>query len=95
MNTSIQITLNDELLNELTGAIKEAVKEELPKHRDSFRKDWLSTEEVMEMLNVSRRTVQNYRDEGKIPYTQNGRKILYPRKGIEEFLRKNMIKAYR
>jgi excisionase family DNA binding protein len=95
MSNSIHITLNEELLNTFTEAIKEAIKEELPSYQDSFRKDWLSTEEVMEMLNVSRRTVQNYRDEGKVPYTQNGRKILYPREGIEEFLRKNMIKAYR
>lgn len=95
MKNYVQITFSEDLLNEVTKAIKEAVKEELPKYQDSFRKDWLSTEEVMEMLNVSRRTVQNYRDEGKISYTQHGRKILYPREGIEEFLRKNMIKAYR
>lgn len=95
MKNAIQITFSDELLNEFTKAIKEAVKEELPKYQNSFQKDWLSTEEVMEMLNVSRRTIQNYRDEGKIPYTQSGRKILYPLDGVEEFLRKNMIKAYR
>ncbi|MDR8389502.1 helix-turn-helix domain-containing protein [Aliifodinibius sp. S!AR15-10] len=95
MKNSIQITFSDELLDAFTQAIKEAVKEELPKYQNSFKKDWLSTEEVMEMLKVSRRTVQNYRDEGKISYFQQGRKILYPREGIEEFLRKNMIKAYR
>lgn len=95
MSNHIQITLSDDLLRTFTKAIKEAVRDELPQYQDSFRKDWLSTEEVMEMLSVSRRTIQNYRDEGKIPYTQNGRKILYPRDGIEEFLRKNMIKAYR
>ena len=95
MKNAIQITLSDELLDVITQAIKEAVKEELPKYQNSFQKDWLSTEEVMEMLSVSRRTVQNYRDEGKISYFQQGRKILYPREGIEEFLHKNMIKAYR
>lgn len=95
MKNAIQITFSDELLDEFTKAIKEAVKEELPKYQNSFQKDWLSTEEVMEMLNVSRRTIQNYRDEGKIPYTQSGRKILYPRDGVEDFLRRNMIKAYR
>ncbi|NGP89693.1 helix-turn-helix domain-containing protein [Fodinibius halophilus] len=95
MKNAIQITFSEEMLDEFTKAIKEAVKEELPKYQNSFQKDWLSTEEVMEMLSVSRRTVQNYRDEGKISYFQHGRKILYPREGVEEFLRKNMIKAYR
>jgi len=94
MENTIQITFSDDLLGELTKAIKEAVKEELPKYQNSIQKDWLSTEEVMEMLDVSRRTVQNYRNEGKIPYFQQGRKILYPREGIEEFLHKNMTKAY-
>ena len=94
MKSSITIHLDDNTLNLITVAVKEAVKEQLPAFAD-VKKDWLSTEEVMEMMNVSRRTVQNYRDEGKIPYTREGRKILYPRKGIEEFLRDNMVKAYR
>lgn len=94
MKNSITIQLDENTLKEITTAVKEAVKEQLPFLAD-FKKDWLSTEEVMEMMNVSRRTVQNYRDDGKIPYSKDGRKILYPRKGIEAFLRANMIKAYR
>lgn len=94
MKNSITIQLDDNTLNQITLAVKEAVKEQLPAFAD-VKKDWLSTGEVMEMMNVSRRTVQNYRDEGKIPYSREGRKILYPRQGIEEFLRENMIKAYR
>jgi excisionase family DNA binding protein len=95
MNNSIIIQLDNDVLNHISDAVKEAVKEEMPKMRDTFQKDWLNTDEVMEMLSCSRRTVQNYRDEGKIPYTQEGRKILYPREGIEQFLSDNMIKAYR
>lgn len=95
MENSIEIKISDKLLEEFTIAIKQAVKEELPKYQDSFRKDWLTTEEVMELLNVSRRTLQNYRKEGKISYTQltpKG-KILYPRDGIEELLKNNMVKS--
>lgn len=93
MKSSITIHFDDNTLNEITLAVKEAIKEQLPTFAD-VKKDWLSTEEVMEMINVSRRTVQNYRDDGKISYTQDGRKILYPRESIEKFLRDNMIKAY-
>ncbi len=95
MKHNITIQFDEDLLQNFENLIKETVKAQLPQMRDSFQKDWLSTEEVMEMMNVSRRTVQNYRDEGKIPYTQDGRKILYPREGVEKFLRANMIKAYR
>lgn len=91
MKNTIQINLSDELLEEFTKAIKQAVKEELPKHLDHFRKDWLSTAEVMEVLHVSRRTVHNYRKEGKIPFTKFGRNILYPRKFLEKLLRENMV----
>jgi len=92
---NITIQFDTDLLQNFETLIKEAVKEQLPSMKNSFQKNWLSTEEVMEMMNVSRRTVQNYRDEGKIPYTQDGRKILYPRDGVEDFLRANMVKAYR
>lgn len=95
MKHTITIHFDSDLLENFEQVIKDSVKAQLPQLRDSFQKDWLSTEEVMEMMNVSRRTVQNYRDEGKIPYTQEGRKILYPRDGVEDFLRANMIKAYR
>jgi len=94
MKNSITIQLDEDTLNEITSAVKEAVKEQLPSLAN-FKKDWLTTEDVMEMMNVSRRTVQNYRDKGKIPYSKEGRKILYPRKGVEKFLSDNMIKAYR
>jgi len=92
---NITIQFDADLLQNFETLIKEAVKEQLPSMKNSFQKNWLSTEEVMEMMNVSRRTVQNYRDEGKIPYTQDGRKILHPRDGVEDFLRANMVKAYR
>lgn len=95
MKHNITIQFDTDLLQNFETLIKEAVKEQLPSMKNSFQKNWLSTEEVMEMMNVSRRTVQNYRDEGKIPYTQDGRKILYPRDGVEDFLRANMVKAYR
>ncbi|WP_445263770.1 helix-turn-helix domain-containing protein [Rhodohalobacter sp. 8-1] len=94
MKHSITIHFDSDLLQNFEQVIKDTVKAQLPKLWDSFQKNWLSTEEVMEMMNVSRRTVQNYRDDGKISYTQDGRKILYPRESIEKFLRDNMIKAY-
>lgn len=95
MKHNITIQFDADLLQTFENIIKEAVKEQLPQLRNSFQKNWLSTEEVMEMMNVSRRTVQNYRDEGKISYSQDGRKILYPKESIEKYLRENMIKAYR
>lgn len=97
MDNTIEITLSDKLLEEMTAAIKQAAKEELPKYRDSFRKDWLSTKEVMELLDVSRKTLQNYRRERKLAYSQlaSGGKILYPRGEIEALLRDHLVESDR
>ncbi len=37
----------------------------------------LNGDQLMEMLNISRRTLQDYRDRGIIPYTSIGGKFLY------------------
>jgi|AntRauTorckE6833_2_1112554.scaffolds.fasta_scaffold01937_5 excisionase family DNA binding protein len=92
MDYTLQLTINEELLAEITAALKTVVKEELPKYSSSFHNQWLTTEQVMKMLHVSRRTVQNYRNEGKIPYAQLNRKILYPRAGINAFLQDHLVK---
>ena len=46
-------------------------------------------EEVCELLHISKRTLQTLRDEGSIPYTTIGGKILYPESVLYETLRKN------
>jgi hypothetical protein len=93
MKNAMQLTLSDELLEAITTAVKQAVKEELPKYQDQFQKKWLSTEEVMDLLDLSRRSIRKYRKEGTLSYSQlsPGGKILYPRKDIEAFLLENMV----
>ena len=47
---------------------------------------WLDGQEVCQLLNISKRTLQSYRDNGTIPYTQINRKMYYSRKDIETLL---------
>ena len=49
--------------------------------------DWLNSSEVSKVLHVTPRCLQNYRDKGMIPFSQIGRKILYKRTDIDEFLK--------
>ncbi len=73
--------------------IREILKEEIPDLlKDLSKKEWLTKQELMELTGWSGRTIQNMRDTRQIPYSQHGRKILYPRKGILEFLERNYIK---
>jgi hypothetical protein len=39
--------------------------------------EWLDNQDVCEILNISPRTLQTYRDNGTIPYTRIGNKMYY------------------
>lgn len=51
-----------------------------------------STEGLMALLQVSRRTVQNWRDEGTIEFSQINGKIYYRMSAIAKMLDQNLIK---
>ena len=53
---------------------------------------YLTTEQVMLHLHISRRALQNYRDKGIIPYTSIGGTLLYLESKINEVLEKNYYK---
>lgn len=57
-----------------------------------FGERYLTTEQVMTYLHISRRTLQNYRDNGIIPYTAIGGTFLYPESKIKEVLERNYYK---
>ena len=56
---------------------------------------FLTDKEVSARLKVSRRTLQDYRNNGILPYTQVGGKILYRASDIEKTLMKGYKEAYR
>lgn len=55
---------------------------------------FLTDVQVAERLKVSRRTLQEYRTEGRIPYIQFGGKTLYRESDIQKILDKNYRKAW-
>ena len=50
------------------------------------RVNWLDNCETCRLLNVSARTMQTYRDTGKLPYSQINNKIYYKASDVETFL---------
>lgn len=56
---------------------------------------FLTDKELSGILKVSRRSLQDYRNEGKIPYIQLGGKILYRESDIEEVLKTGYREAFR
>lgn len=56
--------------------------------------DWLTQEETKEVLRVSSRTLQNYRDKGAISFSKVGRKIRYKKVDVESLLQKHYVKGF-
>jgi len=68
----------------------------IEEHRPSiFNEVYLTGEEVRSMFDISKRTLQTYRDERIIPYTMLGGKFLYPQSAIFEVLERHFRKALR
>ncbi len=56
---------------------------------------YLTDKEVSARLRVSRRTLQDYRTEGRIPYCQLGGKVLYRESDIQRVLDNGYRDAFR
>lgn len=54
---------------------------------------YMTDKEVAERLRISRRTLQEYRNDRKIPYVIFGGKVLYREADIERMLEENYKKA--
>ena len=47
---------------------------------------WLTGDDVIQLLKISKRTLQSYRDRRTLPFSQIGRKIYYKYSDIMEYL---------
>jgi hypothetical protein len=54
---------------------------------------WLDNEDVSKILRVSKRQLQNYRDQGVLPFSQFGNKIYYRWVDVEAHLMRNYKKV--
>lgn len=65
-------------------------------HRPTIGNEvYLTSEEVCSLFSLSKRSLQNYRDNRQIPYTSIGGKILYPQSAIYKLLESHYVRALR
>ncbi|MDP3946541.1 MAG: helix-turn-helix domain-containing protein [Lutibacter sp.] len=69
----------------------EVINEKLnnEKSRLSLSEVWLDNSEICKLLNISKRTLQHYRDSALLPFSQIGAKIYYKTSDIELLLSKH------
>ncbi|GHV51691.1 DNA-binding protein [Bacteroidia bacterium] len=48
---------------------------------------WLDNQDVCQMLNISKRTLQTYRDNGTLPYSQINHKMYYKPDDVQKVMR--------
>jgi excisionase family DNA binding protein len=89
MNNRI-ITKEDERLvslfrtiDRLTEMVENIVRDSRP---EPGCEQYLTDKEISKLLKISRRCLQDYRTEGKIPFYRVGGKILYKASEMEHFL---------
>ena len=52
----------------------------------SWHTDWLHNGDVCKLLNISKHSLQHYRDTGVLPFAQIGHKCYYKREDVERLL---------
>jgi hypothetical protein len=87
------ITKNSEIFTsflEKADAMDKALGEILPNYRQLLNGEkYITDKELSKNLKISRRTLQDYRTGGKIPYYLVGGKTLYKESDIEQLLMEN------
>ena len=71
-----------EKFNRFSGHLQELCS----RYRPPEKMNWLDNADVCEKLNVSKRTLQTYRDSGLLAYSQINHKLYYRLEDVEAFL---------
>ncbi|MFZ4860911.1 helix-turn-helix domain-containing protein [Sphingobacterium sp. Mn56C] len=83
---AIQKSALDGLTNELK-AILELTENATRKYTPIFNKEkWLDNQEVCLMMNITKRTLQTYKDKGLLPYSRLNRKNYYKHSDVQALL---------
>lgn len=90
------ITLESSAYKELIGRIDRISayiekQERLREQHENNTEVWLTTRQVMAMLNISQRTLQRMRDSNRIAYSFAGHNCRYHIKEVERFIREGII----
>ena len=93
------ITKRDEIVKLFINSTEQIIKSvnALRKKNRPFMNGhrYITDAELSKRLNINRRTLQEYRTQGKIPYHKFGGKVLYKEEDIEKLLQDNNCPTYR
>lgn len=83
---AIQKSTLDEMKNELRELL-EMTESATKKYTPIFKEEkWLDNQEVCLMMDITKRTLQTYKDKGLLPYSKLNRKNYYKRSDVQALL---------
>lgn len=83
-------------LHSLLENVKSKIEKTFSNYKPLFNGErYLTDCQLSKKLNISRRTLQTYRDKGLLSYIPLEGKILYKESDIENLLEKNYLKAWK
>ena len=88
------VTIQSQAFQELVGKL-EAINQRLTQKEKEPKDKWLDNQELMQLLKISKRTAQHYRDSGIVSFSQVGNKIYYRLSDVETLLNKHYNKAFK
>ncbi|QHC86144.1 DNA-binding protein [Empedobacter brevis] len=88
LNEAEEIIFHQEMISQLRNRIEEILKNYRPVMNGEI---YLSGEDLCRLLHISKRTLQQYRDDNILPFIQIGGKIIYKESDILKALEKNYV----
>ena len=79
---------------QLLGTVKKAAMEiRAIAEECSINSEWVENSELAEIIGLSKRQLQGYRERGVLGFSTIGRKIYYRRDEVERLIKNNTIKS--
>ena len=72
----------------------ETISNQLGTKADTKKETFLDNQEFLQLMKISKRTAQTWRDEGKISFSQVGNKIYYKLTDVDKLLHEHYNKAF-
>jgi DNA-binding transcriptional MerR regulator len=82
---SISVKVLDTLAKRVED-IEEKAEKLYQRQEDLGLKKWLDNQDVCEILDITKRTLQSYREKGLLPYSRIEHKIRYKQEDVQKLL---------
>lgn len=94
MSSPVIVTDRETLESTLADVVRRVMLRSVPDVlREAEKPEWMSRDQACETYGLTPRQLTYMRNNGRITYTQHGRRILYERESLEKWIEEGRVKA--